>query len=295
MPSVRSASLVFQVAVLCAASALVGSAQTVAKQGAAAADLRVSDLIVSQFEDGPPVPAGQKLVSGETGYFRFSAAGFKTMESGRVQLTGHAQVFDPLGTPVMPQDEVAIATSLRDEDKDWKPFLKFQFQLPPIARPGVYRIKYEVTDDQSKKTASAEGTFGVAGRNVPPSPTLVIRDLAFYRTADDDTPLKIPAYRSGDSVWMKFDATGYKYGEQNAIDVSYDVAVTFADGNKPLFSQQDAAGEKSQAYYPQPWVPGAFSLTLQSNMKVGDYNVEITARDAVGNQTAKAAATFKVE
>lgn len=288
----RAVPVSFFAAVLCLTAPQLYS-QT-AKQPPAA-ELRVSDLIISQLEDGPPIPVGQKMVSGETGYFRFSAQGFRTLESGRVQLTGHAQVFDPAGVAIMPVDEVAIATSLRDEDKDWKPFLKFQFQLPPISRPGMYKIKYEVTDDQTKKKASGQGTFDVAGKDVPSSPTLVIRGLGFYRTADEEIPLRIPAYRSGDSVWIKFDATGYKYGEQNAIDVSYDVAVSFADGNKPLFSQPDAAGEKSQAYYPQPWVPGAFSLTLQPNMKLGDYNVEITARDAVGNQTAKAIATFKVE
>jgi hypothetical protein len=283
--AIRAAILIPAVFSLCAQTA---------KQ-TAGPELRVSDLIISQFEDGPAIPVGQRLVAGETGFFRFSAQGFKTSDAGRVQLTGHAQVFDPEGKAIMPRDEVAIATSLRDEDKDWKPFLKFQFQLPPIARPGTYRIRYEVADDQTKKTAHGEGTFAVAGRDVAPSPTLVIRGLGFYRTADEETPLRVPAYRSGDSVWMKFDATGYKYGDQNAIDVSFDVAVTLADGNKPLFSQQDAAVERSQAFYPQPWVPGAFSVTLQPNMKIGDYNVEITAHDGVGNQTAKATATFRVE
>jgi hypothetical protein len=194
----------------------------------------------------------------------------------------------------MPVEEVAIATSLRDEDKDWQPVLHFQFQVPPIARPGTYRIHFEASDDQTKKTATGETTFAVAGLDVPSSPTLVIRGLGFYRTADDETPLRVPAYRSGDMVWMKFSATGYKYGEQNAVDVSYDVSVTTAEG-KPLFAQQDAAVERSQAFYPQPWVPGAFSLTLQPNMRQDEYKVEITARDGVGNQTAKATATFRVE
>jgi hypothetical protein len=255
--------------------------------------LQVASPVISQFEDGAAIPAGQKLVSGETVFFRFAAQGFKTSES-RVQLTGHAQAFDPDGKPIMPVDEVVISTSLREEDKDWKPVLRFQFQIPPIARPGTYRVQYQASDDQTKKTASAETTFAVSGIDVPASPTLVIRGLGFYRTADDETPLRVAAYRAGDMVWMKFDATGFKYGEQNAIDVSYDVAVTSAEG-KPLFSQQDAAVERSQAFYPQPWVPGAFSLTLQPNMRQGEYNVEITARDGVGNQTAKVKASFRVE
>jgi hypothetical protein len=95
-------------------------------------------------------------------------------------------------------------------------------------------------------------------------------------------------------VWVRFDVTGYKYGEQNAIDVSYDVAVLTSEG-KQLFAQENAAVEKSQAFYPQPWVPGSFSLTLQSTMHPGNYIVAITARDGVGNQTATEKAAFRVE
>jgi hypothetical protein len=272
-------------AILCSGASLL------AQTGPA---LQVSNPIVSQFEDGGSIPAGQKLVPGETVYFRFSAAGFKTSESGRVQLTGHAQAIDPEGAAIIPRDEVVVATSLRDEDKEWKPVLRFQFQIPSIARPGTYHIRFEATDDQTKKTASGDSTFQVSGVDLAPSPTLVVRGLNFYRTADDETPLRVAAYRAGDMVWVRFDVTGYKYGEQNAIDLTYDVAVTSMDG-KPLVSQQNAATERSQAFYPQPWVPGSFSLTLQPNRAKGLYNVEITARDGVGNQTVKASASFRVD
>lgn len=284
---------IFRAVLLCIAAPLL-AAQT-AKPTVAATALQVAAPVMSQFEDGAAIPSGQALVPGETVFFRFAAQGFKTADSGRVQLTGHAQAFDPEGKPIMPVDEVVIATSLREEDKDWKPVLRFQFQIPSLARPGTYHVRFEVTDDQVKKSAAGETTFAVAGKGVVASPVLVIRGLSFYRTADDETALRVAAYRAGDMVWMKFDATGYKYGEQNAIDVSYDVAVTLADGNKPVFSQKDAAVEKSQAFYPQPWVPGAFSLTLQPGMRQGDYNVEITARDGVGNQTATATASFRVQ
>lgn len=256
--------------------------------------MQVANPIISQFEDGAAIPSGQKIVAGETVFFRFAAAAFRTSESGRVQLTGHVQALDPEGVPIMPRDEVAIATSLREEDKDWKPVFRFQFQIPAIARPGTYHIRFDATDDQTHKTAAGDTTFEVLGRNVPSSPTLVIRDLSFYRTADDETPLKVAAYRAGDMVWVRFDVAGYKYGEQNAIDVTYDVAVTSGEG-KPMFSQLDAATERSQAFYPQPWVPGSFSLTLQPNMTKGEYSVEVTARDGVGKQTAKASGVFRVE
>jgi hypothetical protein len=255
--------------------------------------LQTSGPVISQFEDGPPL-SGQKLVVGEYAFFRFGVLNFKTSDDGKVQVSGRVQVFDPRGTPVAPADEVAVATSLRDEDKDWRPVFRSQFQLPGIAPPGTYKIHFEAIDQQTKKKAEGETTFEVDGRNVPPSPALAISGIGFYRAAEDETPLGVAAYRPGDSVWVRFDATGYKYGEQNAIDVTYDVAVMDSTG-KQLFAQPDAAVEKSQAFYPQPWVPGSFSLTLQPDMKTGTYTIAVTARDAVGKQTVTEKADFKVE
>jgi hypothetical protein len=248
--------------------------------------------VASQFEDGPPI-GNQRVVPGESVFFRFGASGFKISETGRIELTGHVQAFDPRGNPIMPKDEVVVATSLRNEDKSFKPKLHFQFQIPPIAPPGTYRIRYEATDDQSSKTASAEATVQVDGRNVPPADSISVRNLNFYRNPDEEVPLRVAAYRPGDSVWVKFDVTGYKHGEQNAIDVSYDVAVTNPEG-KQVFSQVDAASEKSQAFYAQPWAPGVFSLTLQANMRIGEYRVSITARDGVADKSVTATIPFQV-
>ncbi|HXJ42664.1 MAG TPA: hypothetical protein VNH18_25510 [Bryobacteraceae bacterium] len=265
-----------------------------AQKAPARATLRVTEPVVSQFEDGAAIAPSQKVVPGETVFFRYGAADFKTGENGRIQITGHMQAFDSRGTAIIARDEVVVATSVRDEDKDWKPRLHFQFQVPSLAPPGPYKIRFEATDDQTKTTTAGEATFLVDGHDVPASPQLVIRNLAFYRTADDATPIRTAAYRSGDMVWVKFDITGYKHGEQQAMDVAYDVAVTASDG-KPLFSQENAAVERNQAFYPQPWVPGAFSLTLQPNMRLGEYNVQITAHDAIGKQTAIGKGVFQVQ
>jgi len=255
--------------------------------------LETTNPLVSQFEDGSPLD-GQKLIVGEFAFFRFDVKNFKVSDEGKVKVTGRAQVFDSRGTPLAPADEVAIATSIREEDKDWKPRIHTQFQLPGIAPPGTYKIRFEATDEQTHQNAKGETEFQVAGRDVAPSAVLAIRAIGFYRGADDEVALSVAAYRPGDTVWVKFDATGYKYGEQNAIDVAYDVAVTGPDG-KQVFAQEDAAVEKSQASYPQPWVPGAFSLTLTGDTGKGTYSVAITARDSIGKQKATEKADFKVE
>ena len=257
------------------------------------ASLRVANPIISQFEDGAALGT-QRVVPGETVFFRFSALDFKVGENSKVILTGHAQAIDSRGVAINPKDEVGVASSLRDEDKDWKPRFNFQFQIPSLAPPGAYKIVFDATDDQTKASASGETTFMVDGRDVPASPTLVIRNLAFYRTADDESPAATAAYRSGDMVWVKFNVTGYKHGEQHAMDVSYDVSVAAPDG-KQLFAQENAAVERNQAFYPQPWVPGVFSLSLKAGMKPGDYTVTITAHDGIGKQDVAAKAVFRVD
>jgi fibronectin type 3 domain-containing protein len=78
------------------------------------------------------------------------------------------------------------------------------------------------------------------------------------------------------------------------MDVAYDVTVTAPDG-KQLFNQENAAVERNQAFYPQPWVPAVFSITLQPNMRPGEYAIAITAHDGIGKQTAVGKGVFRVE
>jgi hypothetical protein len=256
--------------------------------------LKAGRAVLSQSEDGPAVESGSSFQPGDTAFFSFQVENYKIGPTGKVQLSGQIQVFDPGAKPVIPPDEEAIGTSVSEEDKNWKPKLRLQIQIPSIAPPGNYEIKFGVTDLQTRQTASGELTFAVGGKGVEPAGALTIRNLGFYRTQDDETALKTVAYRAGDMLWVRFDVTGYKYGDQNSIDVTYDVAV-LAPGGKQLFAQENAAVEKSQAFYPQPWVPGVFNLSLQSTMRAGSYTLVITAHDAVGNQTVESKAEFRVE
>ncbi len=119
------------------------------------------------------------------------------------------------------------------------------------------------------------------------------RELNFFRGQDDTTPLITPVYRPGDMIWVKFYIVGFKYGEQNSIDTAYDVELLAADGTS-IMKQEDAAMEKSTAYYPQPYIPGIFNLTLKSTTSKNVYTVVITAHDSVGNQTATAKSKYQV-
>jgi hypothetical protein len=250
--------------------------------------------VVSQSEDGPALERGTAFQPGDIAFFSFQAENYKVSPDGKVKLTGHISAFDPSGKLIQPPEEEVIGTSVSEEDKNWKPKIRVQLQLPSIAPPGAYKIIFDVADQQSKQTAKGELTFPVGGKGVEPSPVLAFRNLGFYRTQEEETPLKVVAYRAGDLLWVRFDLTGYKYGEQNSIDVTYDVAVLAPDG-KQLFTQEDAAVERSQAFYPQPWIPATFNLSLQSTMRPGTYTLVLTAHDAVGKQTATERAQFRVE
>ncbi len=255
--------------------------------------LKLDRAIISDSDDGPPI-GETAFRAGETVYFSFLVENYKMGVTGKVQLTGHIQAFDAAGTPIMPRDEDVIGTTVSQEDKNWKPKLRSQFQLPSIAPPGNYIIRFEAIDQQSHQTATGEMAFSVAGKGVERTPELAVRNLAFYRSQDEEAPLNVVAYRPGDMLWVRFAMTGYKYGDQNAIDVGYDVEVLSPAG-KQLFAEENAAVEKSQAFYPQPWVPAAFNLSLQPDTPAGTYTLIITAHDGVGSQMAVQRAEFKVE
>ncbi|HYA18682.1 MAG TPA: hypothetical protein VEF06_14515 [Bryobacteraceae bacterium] len=257
-------------------------------------NLAAARPVVSQSEDGPPMQGGESFVPGEQVFFRYIVEGLNAKPADKIRLTGHIQAFDPKGVAISVPDEQVIATTLAQEDKEWKPKIRSQFLIPTIAPPGTYRIRYDVVDEQTKKKATGEATFSVRSHAVEPAKELVIRNLGFYRAQDEQTPLKVVAYRAGDVLFVRLDITGYKYGEQNAIDVSYDVEI-LGPGGKSLFSQPDAAVERSQAFYPQPWVPVEFNLNLQTTMTLGTYTLVITAHDGVGNQTATEKTEFRVE
>jgi hypothetical protein len=291
----RPAAL-FALLVIAPALVVQGNAQTSPRSAAApnTKPLQTVRAVISQSEDGIPLQPGGEFQPGDITFFSFQVENYRVGPTGKVDLVGHMQAFDAKGVPIAPADEQTIGTSVSEEDKDWKPKLRLQVQLPSIAQPGTYRIKYDVTDRQTRQTATSDLAFPVGGRGVEPADALTIRNLGFYRTQEEDTPLKVVAYRPGDSVWVRFDAIGYKHGEQNSVDVAYDVAVLSPEGRQ-MYSQEDAAVERSQAYYPQPWVPGAFNLSLQPTMRPGTYTLVVTARDGVGKQSATVKAEFRVE
>jgi hypothetical protein len=149
-----------------------------------------------------------------------------------------------------------------------------------------------VKDDTGEATSELE--FKVRGDMIEPSDTLVGRSLRFLRSENDQKPMGNPTYQPGGTLWVRFDITGYKFGEKNKYDVEYGLAILRANG-ETMFTQPVAAKETSESFYPQHYVPGLLSLGLNKDLPKGSYTMVITMRDKIGNQTWEAREAFQVQ
>jgi hypothetical protein len=260
----------------------------------AAAPLAVVRPTVSDRDGGAAVPGSFVHDPGETMFFSFQVDGYTASSADRVHLSYKLDAFDSHGVRIMEPVAAEIEETLSPEDKNWKPTVRQEIVIPPLADSGTYKIAISVTDLVAKATATKDVPFEVHGRRVDPSDTLVIRNIHFYRGEDDREALSKAAYRPGDAVWARFDIIGFKYGEANAIDVGYEVAVLSSSG-MVLYTQPQAGSDRSQSYYPKRYVPAIFSLATKHDTKPGEYTLSITAHDGVGSQTFEARRSFTIE
>lgn len=254
----------------------------------------IASATLHQSEDGSPLVPGHEFVPGETIFFGFQVGGYQADEERKIHLEYSLEALDAKGVPVVPPIKSTIETTLSDEDKNWLPKERQSFVLPSYIEPGAYQIVLSVRDILSKSEAKGTYSIPVRGRSVAPSDTLVIRNLRFLRTEDDQAPLTVIAYRQGDAVWARFEITGYKFGPGNAMEVGYGVAVLRPNGQQ-LYAEPNAAQEKEQSFYPRRYMPGIISLTLTKDIAVGEYTLVVTARDGVGNQNCEIRSKFRVE
>ena len=102
------------------------------------------------------------------------------------------------------------------------------------------------------------------------------------------------AYRPGDSVWARFEMTGYKLGEKNQVDIEYGLTVLSEDGSV-AYKEPQAANQKIQTFYPQRYQPGVLNLNLAKDQPLGKYTIVLAVRDNLGQQMYETRETFSVE
>ena len=263
----------------------------------AAPKLAVERLALHQFEDGPVLNSTYEFLPGETAYFSCRLTGFETEKNEddrRVKLSWQMEMLDPAGIAIEKPKSGKIETRLLPEDKNWLPKFLESFVIPPFAASGAYRVTVKAKDELSGSELTADLPFHVRGHEVEASPTLVARNFRFLSSEDDTIGVRSAVYHPGQMLWARFDITGYKFGENNQFSVDYGLAIENAEG-KQLFAQPEAAGDAKETFYPQRYVAGILSLSLDSNVAPATYTLVVTIRDKTGNQTWEERQSFKVE
>ena len=252
---------------------------------------------LAQTEDGPPVASDYQFLPGETLYFSCLTEGYKKVDKNdkmEIYLTYQIEVKDSRSVLVQPAQDGKVQTTVSPEDKEWLPKIRESVTVPPLADSGEYQILVKMKDELGAVTAESRVRFLVKGRDIEPSDNLIVRNFRFLRTEDDDQPLQVAAYRPGDSVWARFDMTGYKLGEANQFDIEYGLTVLLADGTA-AYSEPQAANAKDKTFYPQRYQPGVLNLNLAKDQALGEYTIVLTVRDNLGQQTYETRQKFSVE
>jgi hypothetical protein len=270
---------------------------TLALAGPCFGAVAIERLGAHQFEDGPLLEASHPFLPGETVYISCRLIDYQTAASDgaqrSVKLAWQMHVADAAGVAVVPDARGRIETPVFAQDKDWRPKFIHDFVIPPFASSGVFRVEVQVQDEFGKSEVKTQLELRVRGRDVPPSDALVARNLHFQRTETDASPLDPPVYHPGETLWARFDITGYKYGPKNRYSVEYGLAILKENGEQ-VFAQAAAADDSHESFYPQLYVPGSISLSLDPMVPEGSYTLVVTMRDKVGEQSAEARAPFRI-
>ena len=166
------------------------------------------------------------------------------------------------------------------------PKVRFNFLLPPLPDSGSYKVIVTLTDELNKATVRRELPFRVKSyTTVEKSDKLVARNFRFQRREEDSAPLNPAVYRAGETVWARFDMTGYLLGGQNAFDVAYGLEVLRAADQKSMYAEPNAAREKDATFYRKRYLQGALSLNLNKDLAKGEYVVILRVKDEAGGQT----------
>lgn len=253
--------------------------------------LRVVGVTLHQYEGGPTLPADFRFGRGEAVFVRFRIEGF-TRSQSRVRLSCTLDAVDARGVRLVETATKQIDTELAPQDKDWLPVVQHEFMIPPLVDPGQYRILITVDDKLSGRQVKAEVPFWVRAPQVEPSDTLVARNFRFLK-GEDGPVIEGPAiYSRGEMLWARFEITGYKIGENNRIEVDYGLSVLGPTG-KEIYSEPEAAAERSNPFYPHRYLPGILSLNLEK-AQPGTYTLVVRIRDRVGGQQYETRHSFQV-
>ncbi|MFN0169392.1 MAG: hypothetical protein ACKV22_23465 [Bryobacteraceae bacterium] len=256
--------------------------------------LAIANTTFHQIEDGPPIGANSFFVPGETIFFRCEVRGYTPSATRQVTFTYRVEPVDAAGVPLVEPRSGKVDSTLSDEDKNWIPVIRHSFEMPPFAPSGKYFVRVALKDENTGTEARTEVAFPVRGRGLKPSASLSIQNFGFYRGENDTQPLRLAVYRPGDTLWARFDLTGFKLAGKNAVNLTWGIAIADSTG-RVLYRQSEPTVEKSSSFYPKSYVSCMLNLNIQPNTRPQEFVLTVTATDAVGNQTQESQNRFQVE
>ena len=293
MPRRRFASLRWAVPLALGLLAPVASARQ-----AATGPLKIVDALFEDYDGWPrerlQMPAGGEVV------LTFRAEGFERAEGvnsttglpeDRVSLGYEVALRDPEGALVVPVDTGAVRTLLSVQDENWRPLVRWSAKVPAWAPPGQYPVLVRLYDEIGDQRTEQTLLVSIQSEPVPVSETLTVQRVEFARSEDGPwTPRRVFALR--DLVYVRYKVAGFQVSLANRVWVEQDWSVLDVEGRE-IVSQQDAAREMSEDFYPPHYVSTNFQLQL-TDPKPGDYTLRITVRDRVGEQETTVEAPFSI-
>ena len=236
--------------------------------------------------------ASYEFLPGDTAYVSFNVVQFAVAGKDKVHLSWGIEPVDAGGVKLVPPASGKIEETLAAEDKDWSPKVRHSFLIPPFLESGTYRIRLTVKDETSGGAAEQDIPFRVRGASIAPSDTLVGRNFRFLKS--EDGTVEVTSYKPGDTLWARFEITGFKLGLKNRYEVEYGLAVQDGEG-QVVFTEPKAAEEQNESFYPRRHMPGMLSLTLQNDVAKGSYAIVVTVLDRVGMQKFESTHPFRIE
>ncbi len=266
---------------------------------AAESSFAVINAGVSSAEDAPFVSSEYRFLPGDYLYFTFEIAGFAVRsenqgETKKISLQYQVLIQDKEGRDLAEPVSGDIQTDLSPEDKNWVPKRRASFLLPSFLSSGPFRVRVVVKDLFAKTETSRDFPFFVGGITIQPATAITVENFRFLRNQNDTEALSVPAFSPGDTVYARFEITGFHNGPGNEYHVAYGVTVLGPEG-KAFIQDPNAADLQTRSFYPAQFIPGNIALKMDKNNPHGAYIVVLTVRDLIAHQQYELKQAFSIE
>lgn len=259
--------------------------------------LAIDALTLSATDGGEPVT--RPFGSGETIFVRFTVNGARAAKADddsdpRVRLRYRITLADAAGLALAKPAAGDVVADLAPQDKQWRPRVYAEFELPVGLVQGQAKLSIELEDQVAGTKTGRQAEIPLAGPAIPAEAPLSGSNFQFYPEEAAPQPLLTPVYRPGSMVWARFTIIGFARGEGNRYDVAYGLEAFNAAGVS-LFRQEVAAEQTGESAYPRRFLPSILSLQLGPDLAPGEYRLQLLIHDRIGDRRVSSDHRFTVQ